>query len=236
MAARWSTLLTAAATLCQSAVAEPVFRDTISFKGPFEVESNGIRNINIEYNGSLDGELSIVYGGCDLKSPQDAHHKIGRTHIGSHPAAKRHLEWTDQRPTKFVWMVPEDVTSGCLHAFVDNQLVGRSTEHVIKSRKMRKRATFADSTDPMGPWFDGVEYLKQKQPDEVFVASVKNKTFGILGAGISGLHTGVSGFRTLNWGSLADKGFSCCLTRLASTTGRSWSRPTGSVVAFAPLT
>ncbi|EQB48846.1 L-amino-acid oxidase [Colletotrichum gloeosporioides Cg-14] len=191
MAARWSTLLTAAATLCQSAVAEPVFRDTISFKGPFEVESNGIRNINIEYNGSLDGELAIVYGDCDLKSSQDAHHKIGQTHIGSHPAAKRHLEWTDQRPTKFVWMVPEDVTSGCLHAFVDNQLVGRSTEHVVKSRKMRKRATFADSTDPMGPWFDGVEYLKQKQPDEVFVASVKNKTFGILGAGISGLHTGL---------------------------------------------
>ncbi|KAF4930708.1 L-amino-acid oxidase [Colletotrichum viniferum] len=191
MAARWSTLLTAAATLCQSVVAEPVFRDTISFKGPFEVESNVIRNINVEYNGCLDGELSIVYGGCDLKSPQDANHKIGRIHIGSHPAAKRHLEWTDQRPTKFVRMVPEDVTSGCLHAFVDNQLVGRSTEHVIKSRKMRKRATFADSTDPMGPWFDGVKYLKQKQPDEVFVASVKNKTFGILGAGISGLHTGL---------------------------------------------
>ncbi|KAF6798188.1 l-amino acid oxidase [Colletotrichum sojae] len=191
MAARWSTLLAAAATLCQPAVAEPICRDTISFKGPFEVERNGIRNINIEYNGSLDGELAIVYGACDIKSTRDAHHNIGRTHIGSHPAAKRHLEWTDQRPTKFVWVVPEDVSSGCLHAFVDDQLVGRSSELVVKSRKMRKRATFADATDPMGPWFDGVEYLKQKQPDDVFVASVKNKTFGILGAGISGLHTGL---------------------------------------------
>ncbi|OHW95848.1 l-amino-acid oxidase [Colletotrichum incanum] len=191
MAARWSTLLTAAATLYQAAVAEPIFRETVSFKGPFVVERNGIQNIRIEYNGDLNGELSVFYGACDMKAPFEAHHKIGQTHIGSHTAAKRHLEWTGQRPTKFVWLVPEDVSPGCLHAFVDNQLVGRSTEHVVKSRKMRKRATFAEATDPMGPWFDGVEYLKQKQPDDVFVASVKNKTFGILGAGISGLHTGL---------------------------------------------
>lgn len=194
MAVRWSTFLVAAATLCQPTLSEPIYRETVSFKGPFEVESNGLRNINIDYNGPLDGELAIVYGACDITSPQNAHHKIGQTHVGNHPAAKRHLEWTDQRPTKFVWVVPKDVSSGCLHAFVDDELVGRSTELVVKGRRMRKRATFADSTDPMGPWFDGVEYLKQKQPDDIFVASVKNKTFGILGAGISGLHTGVSGF------------------------------------------
>ncbi|CRK15710.1 hypothetical protein BN1723_010760 [Verticillium longisporum] len=32
-------------------------------------------------------------------------------------------------------------------------------------------------------------YLQQKQPDEVFVAQVKDKKFGILGAGITGLFT-----------------------------------------------
>ncbi|OLN81297.1 L-amino-acid oxidase 1 [Colletotrichum chlorophyti] len=192
MAARWSTLLTAAAaTLCQTTIAEPILREAISFKGPSEVESSGIQNINIDYKGSLNGELAIVYGACDIKTPTEAHHQIGRTHVGSHPAAKRHLEWSDQRPTKFVWVVPKDVSSGCLHAFVDDKLVGRSAEHVVKARKTRKRATFAEATDPMGPWFDGVEYLKQKQPAEIFVASVKNKTFGILGAGISGLHTGL---------------------------------------------
>ncbi|GKT51515.1 L-amino-acid oxidase [Colletotrichum spaethianum] len=191
MAVVWSTLLTAAATLCQTTLAEPILRETVSFQGPFIVERNGIQNIKIHYNGALNGELSVSYGACDMRAAFEAHHEIGRTHIGSHPAAKRHLEWTDRRPTKFVWLVPEDVSSGCLHAFVDNQLVGRSTEHVVMSRKTRKRATFAEATDPMGPWFDGVEYLKQKQPDDVFVASVKNKTFGILGAGISGLHTGL---------------------------------------------
>ncbi|KAL2292532.1 hypothetical protein FJTKL_09489 [Diaporthe vaccinii] len=36
-------------------------------------------------------------------------------------------------------------------------------------------------------WFNGVAYLEQKQPDESFVAVAKNKSFGILGAGMSGL-------------------------------------------------
>lgn len=57
---------------------------------------------------------------------------------------------------------------------------------------MKKRATFADVSDPMGPWFDGVEYLKQKNSNETFVAATKEKKFGILGGGISGLLTAVS--------------------------------------------
>lgn len=57
---------------------------------------------------------------------------------------------------------------------------------------MKKRATFADVSDPMGPWFDGVEYLKQKNPNATFVAATKEKKFGILGGGISGLLTAVS--------------------------------------------
>ncbi|PNS15318.1 Polyamine oxidase [Sphaceloma murrayae] len=49
----------------------------------------------------------------------------------------------------------------------------------------------ADVADPMGPWFDGVAYLQQKQPNETFVAATKNKRFGILGAGMAGLTTGL---------------------------------------------
>ncbi|KAJ9622609.1 hypothetical protein H2203_006257 [Taxawa tesnikishii (nom. ined.)] len=41
--------------------------------------------------------------------------------------------------------------------------------------------------DAMGPWFDGVEYLKEKEPDEVFVAQAKTKKIGIIGGGMSGL-------------------------------------------------
>ena len=44
-------------------------------------------------------------------------------------------------------------------------------------------------------WFDGVDYLQQKQPDGIFVASTKSKSFGILGGGISGLMTAMSRFQ-----------------------------------------
>lgn len=40
-----------------------------------------------------------------------------------------------------------------------------------------------------GPWFDGVAYLKEKEPEDVFVAAAKSKTIGILGGGMSGLMT-----------------------------------------------
>ena len=79
-------------------------------------------------------------------------------------------------------------------AFLDEKLIGVSSVIETKKRRVRRqsRKAFADVADPMGPWFDGVAYLEQKQPDEVFVAAAKNKKFGILGAGISGLVTGVS--------------------------------------------
>ena len=178
--------------LSQVTAAEPVRHDHVSFNGPFEVEANGVQNINIIFNNALDGELTIAYGACDLQNPERAHHRVGRTHVGAHPMAKRHVDWEAHRPTKFVWAVPEDVDAGCLHAFVDSGLVGRSPKFAVKKRVTRRSASFADVADPMGPWFDGVEYLKQKQPNETFVSATKERKFGILGAGISSLLTAVS--------------------------------------------
>ncbi|KAH7151763.1 L-amino-acid oxidase [Dactylonectria estremocensis] len=162
---------------------------SVSFQGPFDVEQGGLHNINVEYHEELNGELTIVYGSCTLDSTSQAHHQIGRTHIGSHPAAKRHLDWEEQRPTKFVWVTPSDVISGCLHAFVDGGLVGRSQEFSVTKRKLSRRATLSDVAEPLGAWFDGVTYMSQKEPDEVFVAATKKKSFGILGGGMSGLMT-----------------------------------------------
>ncbi|KAK7408251.1 hypothetical protein QQX98_009563 [Neonectria punicea] len=167
--------------------------NAVSFLSPQSLEQGSPHNILIEYFGNVDGELTIVYGRCDaVPTPFDAEHQIGTTHVGSHPLAKRHGDWIDYRPTSLVWVTPSDVSEGCFHAFVNNELVGRSREvHVTKRLARRGRKTFADVADPLGPWFDGVAYLKQKQPDERFVASSKNKTFGILGGGISGLTAGL---------------------------------------------
>lgn len=193
---------------------------SISFQQlPLEVEPDSVHNIHITYNDqTLDGELSLVYGPCgdDLVTTSDSdsgeidhhHHHIGTTHIGAHPLAARHTDWEDQRPKRFVWVTPSDAgsaeseqLSSCVHALLDGEHVGRSEEVRIvsssssSSKERRKRSTsFADVADPMGPWFDGVAYLKQKQPNETFVAATKSKRFGILGAGMAGLTTGVSFF------------------------------------------
>jgi len=190
-----NTLVVASAALLTSLVfAEPLRRPSITFRDLPHVEQRGIHNIHIDYTGEVDGELTIVYGRCDTLAITTAHHRVGTTHVGRHPIAARYAGWEAQRPTKFTWTTPEDIQNGCLLAFLDEKLIGVSSEIETKKRRVRRqsRKAFADVADPMGPWFDGVAYLEQKQPDEIFVAAAKNKRFGILGAGISGLATGVS--------------------------------------------
>ncbi|CBX94170.1 similar to L-amino acid oxidase LaoA [Plenodomus lingam JN3] len=192
MVLRFATISAAAVTLLSfpgQVLAEPLPTPHLSFSGPFEVERSGVQNINVVYNRNINGELDIAYGDCDIQTRQHVAHHIGSTHVGEHPLAKRHAEWKDSQPTKFVWRVPEEIEKGCLHAFVGDEIVGRSREYTVKTRRVKKRATFAEISDPMGPWFDGVEYLKQKNANETFVAATKEKKFAILGGGISGLTT-----------------------------------------------
>ncbi|KAK5676325.1 hypothetical protein LTS10_011137 [Elasticomyces elasticus] len=162
----------------------------VTFQEGIEAEAGGVHNVHIQYQGPLDGELSLHYGSCDVVQAANCHHALGRTHVGSHPLAKRHQAHPSQRPTRFVWLPPNDAPSdGCLHAFSGPTLVGRSAPVTVKKRKERRWVAAADIMDAEGPWFDGVEYLKEKEPEVVFVASTKNKTIGILGGGMSGLMT-----------------------------------------------
>ncbi|KAF2436477.1 hypothetical protein EJ08DRAFT_667257 [Tothia fuscella] len=161
----------------------------VEFKGPIVVEAGGMQNIRVE-KYSINGHLSIHYGDCELEDAKHAHHDIGSTHVGKHHLAKRHDDWNNNRPTRFVWLPPQDIMSGgCLHAVANGALVGTSAPVKVVRRKLRKRKSFGDVADPEGPWFDGVKYLQQKQPDSVFVAQVKSKSIGIIGAGMAGLMT-----------------------------------------------
>ncbi|KAH8650555.1 L-amino-acid oxidase [Tricladium varicosporioides] len=175
--------------------------ESISFSGLFEAEADGVANIHITYNLPISGALSLHYGSCDSVPGTllDAHHHlIGRTNVGSHHLARRHAEHPFRRPERFVWLVPADApTGGCLNAYSGVDLLGVSAPLKIKARNNRRNlrenlakrdnVAFADIADAEGPWFDGVEYLKQKEPDEVFVAAAKAKKIGILGGGMSGL-------------------------------------------------
>ncbi|KAK5166985.1 uncharacterized protein LTR77_007714 [Saxophila tyrrhenica] len=153
-------------------------------------EAGGLHNIQVSYNAPLNGELSIHYGSCDVVSSADCHHELGRTHVGNHPLAKRRAAHAESRPRRFVWLPPSDITTGgCLHAFSGETLVGRSAPVTVKSRKQRRWTAAADIMEAEGPWFDGVEYLKEKEPSDVFVAQTKAQTIGIIGGGMSGLMT-----------------------------------------------
>nr|POE69081.1 l-amino-acid oxidase [Quercus suber] len=68
-------------------------------------------------------------------------------------------------------------------------LLGSSAPVTIVKRQQRRWKAAADIMDAEGPWFDGVAYLKEKEPDEVFVAHAKSKEIGIVGGGMSGLMT-----------------------------------------------
>lgn len=165
---------------------------SITFEGPFEAEAGGVHNIHISYEHKHDGEISMHYGSCLAAAATDCHHHVGSTHVGRHPLAGKHNRIsTDQRPVRYVWLPPQDTPDGgCLHAFSEGLLVGRSQPIRITRRKSRRQTIpIAEIADAEGPWFDGVEHLSAKEPGTAFVSQAKSKSIGILGGGMSGLMT-----------------------------------------------
>ncbi|KAF2014203.1 L-amino-acid oxidase [Aaosphaeria arxii CBS 175.79] len=181
------------ATLALFAEAKPLHQPSITFNSFEELRPGSAQNIHVEYFGDVDGELTITYGSCDHTAPSIALAKqfVGVTHVGSHPLATRHESHEKRRPKRFVWLTPAEMSGGCLHAFLDGELIGRSEKLNVSKRLTRRheKKSFVDVAGTDSLWFDGVAYLQQKQPDEAFVASAKSKSFGILGGGISGLMT-----------------------------------------------
>ncbi|KAF4496760.1 L-amino-acid oxidase [Fusarium agapanthi] len=180
-----------ASSLGSLAEAVPLNSPSVKFISPSKVSPGSAQNVVLKYSGDVDGDLTLSYGACGSEATvSESVHHIGSTHIGQHPLAKRHLDHQDKRPTRFVWLTSDDISGGCLSAFLDGELIGQSDElDVFKrlARRGEKKRSFADVAGDDSLWFDGVSYLKQKQPDDVFVSATKNKTFGILGGGMSGL-------------------------------------------------
>lgn len=174
--------------------ATPFSQPSVTFAPLGNVGPESAQNLVVEYSGDVDGELTITYGSCADALISKAKQLIGSTHVGGHPRAVRHADHEDYRPTKFVWLTPETMSDGCLHAFLDGELIGRSEELAVTKRMARRseKKSFADVAGDDSMWFNGVAYLQQKQPNETFVAAAKSKSFGILGGGMSGLASSVS--------------------------------------------
>ncbi|KAI0469731.1 flavin-containing amine oxidoreductase [Xylariaceae sp. FL0804] len=144
-----------------------------------------LANIHISVDEALQGPVQYTYGSCSSLELRDAHHVIS--------------EVTSVSSSRLVWLLPEDVvTGGCISAW-DSQgsLIGRSTTQAPQPGKRsqdrrRSDAIAMDAStgiDTLGAWFDGVEYLEEKEIGAVDVEKAKSKEVAIVGAGMSGLMT-----------------------------------------------
>lgn len=140
-------------------------------------------NVHISSVDSSAYPFIVSYGGCHSStSHHEAHHTI--------------FTVTEQNSDRLVWILPEDIpTNGCLSAWsVRDELVGRSEllkvnkysrswmkkRELDRGTRLSKRAsipmTNGSGIDAQGPWFDGVEVLKEKEIGTVSVKEVKAKS------------------------------------------------------------
>ncbi|OTB15163.1 hypothetical protein K445DRAFT_124185 [Daldinia sp. EC12] len=158
--------------------------------------NSGLANVHITFNDLVDGVITYSYGRCDETGPNEAHHTLGRS--------------SGTKESRLVWVLPNDARfDGCISAWDQGgQLVGRSEPQRLSRRKLKRRGTNsiemtnATGIDAWGPWFDGVELLKNKEISAVDVEKAKSKDVAIVGAGMSGLMTYLvlhqAGFKNLN--------------------------------------
>lgn len=129
-------------------------------------------------HNAFEGEVQLVYGECDITSASYGHHAIGSAFVRR-----------EAQPERFVWITPFDTPNlHCLHASSGSSLIGRSAPISVTAPPIKRKA-IADVADAMGPWFDGVAYMKAKEPNKHVVAQAKNCSVAIIGGGMSGLMT-----------------------------------------------
>ncbi|KAJ4205054.1 hypothetical protein NW767_003849 [Fusarium falciforme] len=175
-AAWFSLLILGRGTLSSPTPAQ----DSIFFHGLGGVSSESVHNVHLTYgDGFPHGNVRVVYGDCALKSPGQHHHEVA--YLFTEP---------ESTPDRLVWIVPENVIQrGCLHAYSDNLLLGRS-EPISFSKPLRKRQSLHEIGDSNGLWFNGVKYLQARnKTSSVSVKEAKSKKIAIVGGGMSGLMT-----------------------------------------------
>ncbi|RPA88980.1 hypothetical protein L873DRAFT_1755678 [Choiromyces venosus 120613-1] len=152
----------------------------------------GLVNIHLVHRSPVSDGVVYTYGSCSAFSSRDSHHFISNTPFGS------------VKVDRLLWKVPENAPpGGCISAWGvnDGNLLGRSlpldVQPGLKKRNLAKREINpikmdnSSGIDTSGPWFDGVKLLKDKEVPPIVIKELKKKRIGILGAGMSGLMTGL---------------------------------------------
>lgn len=164
----------------------------LSVKIPLDSQSANVHISNV-YNTAYP--FTVSYGECHSSTRQhEAHHVISTV--------------TKRDSDRLVWILPENIPAdGCLSAWsAGRELIGRSEplkvnkhsrpwmkkRELDQGTRLSKRAsipmTNASGIDAQGPWFDGVELLKEKEIGAVSVKEAKAKSM-IWGVVICGHNT-----------------------------------------------
>ncbi|KAL4800847.1 hypothetical protein BDV19DRAFT_396314 [Aspergillus venezuelensis] len=162
---------------------QPRDNHILHFHTPKDVIADSLHNVHLTFRDStFSGPLDIAYGDCETTTSDSAthHHSLGKLSV------KRHAH-----PERLVWVTPRDAPhNSCLHAFSGRKLVARSEPIAIaQPLQRREELHIADYADAMGPWFDGVAYMTNKEPGVAAVSKAKNSSVAIIGGGMSGLLT-----------------------------------------------
>jgi hypothetical protein len=143
-------------------------RDIVTLETRVPLDSN-LANIHLSYSQHENFDHDVTYGPCESLNRHDAHHDIA------------HL--TDSQSSRVVWFIPEDAESGgCLSAWEGTAFLGRSKPLELRRSDFKKRSegsipmTNASGIDTLGPWFDGVALLKEKEVSHVNVEEAKSKS------------------------------------------------------------
>ncbi|KAK4216938.1 L-amino-acid oxidase [Rhypophila decipiens] len=184
----YALLLSASAGLLATANNKPDLILKLEVKHQVASRLSNIHISNLDDKGQTEiRKLRITFGSCESRSVQDAHHVVADIDV---------LPLT--RPSRLVWVLPPQLESdGCLSAWdASGVLRGQSERQKVAVSDLKRRARPSPITmdagngiDNLGPWFDGVALLENKQPDVVDVETAKSKSVAIVGAGMSGLMT-----------------------------------------------
>ncbi|KAI1762386.1 flavin-containing amine oxidoreductase [Hypoxylon sp. FL1150] len=166
------------------AIAVPISASSLPVKLETRSElSSRLANIHISFEAPIDGVVTYTYGRCHETKRHEAHHTVGRG--------------TSAKDSRLVWILPDGVKfDGCISAWDERGLlVGRSAPQRAGKRDLRRRGAYsiemtnATGIDAWGPWFDGVELLKDKEISAFDANTAKLKDVAIVGAGMAGLMT-----------------------------------------------
>ncbi|KAK0739515.1 flavin-containing amine oxidoreductase-domain containing protein [Apiosordaria backusii] len=151
------------AALGSLALAAAQYVNTLSIRIETRVPLNSrLCNIYVDHVQPVEGAIDFTYGSCEQLSSSDSHHFI-TTNVLVGRSQKQHL---------------------------DLDTMARRRHARLSRRSNDPNSILMDNStgvDVWGPWFDGVEVLKNAECSAVDAAAARRKSIAIVGAGMSGL-------------------------------------------------